>query len=194
MKAFRALVLCIITSASLYAAGAKPSLKTNLLGDALLSPNVGVEVAVAPKLTVDVPLSFNGWTLSHERRWKHATIQPGIRYWFCNPYAGHFVGAHVHGGIYNIGGIHNNISFLGTDFSKLTDSRFQGWFLGAGVSYGYSWILNRHWNIEAEIGFGWSYTRYDRYPCQHCGKKIESDKAHNYVGPTKAAVNLVYAF
>ncbi|WP_288083424.1 DUF3575 domain-containing protein, partial [Xylanibacter rodentium] len=27
-----------------------------------------------------------------------------------------------------------------------------------------------------------------------CGKKVETDRPHHYVGPTKAAVNLVYLF
>ena len=51
-----------------------------------------------------------------------------------------------------------------------------------------------HWNIEAEFGFGYIYTHYDVYPCARCGTKIAKDRSHNYVGPTKAAINLVYTF
>lgn len=174
--------------------GQTVALKNNLIGDALLNVNAGVEIGLAPKWTLDIPASFNGWTLSHDRRWKHWYVQPGARYWFCDRFAGHFVGFHAHGGQYNIGGLHNDIDFLGTDFSKLRDTRYQGWFIGTGVSYGYSWILGKHWNFEAEIGFGYSYTRSDRFPCAHCGTKIENDKSHNYVGPTKAALNIVYLF
>ena len=65
---------------------------------------------------------------------------------------------------------------------------------GAGMAYGYDWILGRHWNVEGEIGLGWIYTRYDSFPCAGCGKKLSEGKTHNYVGPTKAAVNLVYTF
>ena len=90
----------------------------------------------------------------------------------------------------NIGG-HN---FLGSDLKQLEDHRFQGWFAGAGVGYGYSWILGRHWNIEAEIGIGWAYTRFDKFNCGNCGIKLEEDKPHNYFGPTKAALNLIYVF
>jgi len=32
------------------------------------------------------------------------------------------------------------------------------------------------------------------FPCAHCGTKLASDRQHNYFGPTKAAVNLVYVF
>ena len=121
-------------------------------------------------------------------------VQPEVRYWFCDRFSGHFVGVHVHGGQFNIGGLDNGIKFLGTDFSKLSDSRFQGWFAGAGVSYGYDWILSRHWNLEAELGLGYSYTRFDQYRCAGCGKKVATDKAHNYVGITRIALNLVYLF
>ena len=86
------------------------------------------------------------------------------------------------------------INFLGTDAHKLKDSRYQGWFVGTGIAYGYTWILGRHWNLEAEIGFGYSYTRYDLFQCAGCGRKIETDKTHHYIGPTKAAINLVYVF
>ncbi len=187
-------MLGIALSLSSVATGQKVALKNNLIGDALLNPNIGVEVGVAPHWTVDVPFSFNAWNLSHDRKWKHWYVQPGARYWFCDRFAGHFVGVHAHGGKYNIGGFDGKIKFLNTDFRRLDDSRFQGWFAGAGISYGYSWILGKHWNVEAEIGFGWSYTRYDRFECAGCGRKVESDRVHNYVGPTKAAISMVYMF
>lgn len=174
--------------------GQDVALKTNLLDDMVLDVNVGAEVGLAPRWTLDVPVSYNGWKLSHNRRWKHITVQPGVRHWFCEKFSGHFIGLHVHGGLYNIGGFDGKVNFLGTDLRKLKDSRYQGWFAGAGVSYGYAWIMDTHWNIEAEIGLGYSYTRYDQFRCAGCGKKIKTDKAHNYVGPTKAAINIVYLF
>lgn len=170
------------------------AIKTNILSDVFLNINTGLEVGLAPRWTLDVSGELNAWTLSHDRRWKHWAVQPEARYWFCDRFAGHFVGAHLHGGQYNIGGIDNDFNLLGTDFSTLKDTRYQGWFVGAGIAYGYAWILGRHWNIEAEIGVGYSYTRYDRFRCAGCGKKVGENKPHNYFGPTKAAVNLVYLF
>ncbi len=172
----------------------KVAVKTNLLSDAVLNPNLGIEVGLAPKWTLDVTGQCNTWKLSHDRRWKHWAIQPEIRYWLCDRFSAHFFGFHLHGGQYNIGGFDGRINFLGTDARKLKDSRYQGWFGGIGVAYGYAWILNRHWNLEAEAGFGYSYTRYDRFRCAGCGKKVEINKPHHYVGLTKAAINLVYLF
>ena len=169
------------------------AMKTDLVNDALLSPNLGVEVGLAPKWSLDVRAELNAWSVNGHK-WKHWFVQPEARYWLCQRFAGHFFGVHAIGGQYNFGGLKNNVSWLGSDFSALSDSRYQGWFVGAGVAYGYAWILGRHWNLEAEIGFGYAYTRYDRYRCAGCGRKVESDKSHHYVGPTKAAVNLVYLF
>lgn len=169
------------------------AIKTNLLYDATATINAGIEVKFAPQWTGDLSGNLNAWAIK-DHRWKHWLVQPEVRYWFCEAFSGHFVAAHLIGGQYNFGNLDMNFKFLGTDFSKLRDYRFQGWMGGAGIAYGYSWILDRHWNIEAEIGLGWVYTRYDKFECADCGKKVETDRPHNYVGPTKAAVNLIYTF
>lgn len=170
------------------------AVKTNLVSDALANANIGAEMTLAPRWSADFTGDFNFWNLSHQRKWKHWLVQPEVRYWFCEAMGGHFVAAHLIGGEYNMGGLDMPFKFLGTDFHKLRDSRFQGWMAGAGVAYGYSWLLGKHWNLEAEIGIGYVYSRYDRFECAGCGRKVESGKSHHYVGPTKAAVNLVYVF
>lgn len=172
----------------------KVAFKTNLISDALLSPNVGIEVSVAPKMTLDFSGEFNLWKLSGDKQWRHVAFQPELRYWLCDRFAGHFFGVHLLGGQYNIGGINTDFKLLGTDFSKLRNTRFQGWFGGAGVAYGYDWILGKNWNLEAVIGLGWTYTRYDQFRCTGCGKKIKENTPHNYFGPTKVAINIEYLF
>ena len=187
--------LCLYVLAMPGAGAQDFAVKTNLLYDiAAYTANLGVEIGLAPRWTLDVSANYNGWTLSDNRRWKHWVVQPEARYWLCDRFAGHFFGLHAHGGQFNIGGLKNGISFLGSDFSKLENRRYQGWLAGAGIAYGYSWILGKHWNLEAEIGLGYIYTRFDTYPCADCGRKIAEDGSHHYVGPTKAAINLVYMF
>lgn len=186
-------LLVLLLGASLGARGQSLALKTNLLYDALLNANAGVEVGMSPRWTLDVSGNYNAWTVN-KHKWKHWLLQSEARYWFCERFAGDFLGFHLLGGQYNAGNLKNNIRLLGTDFSKLSDTRHQGWFVGAGVAYGHAWVLGDHWNLEGEIGIGWAYTRYDVYPCAVCGTKLESGKGHNYFGPTKAALNLVYVF
>ena len=169
------------------------AVKTNLLYDATLSINLGAEMEIAPQWSVDLSGNLNAWTLSHGRRWKHWFLQPEARYWLCEPLGGHFFGAHLIGGQYNVGNIGADFTFLGTNFDKTRHHRYQGWCGGAGIAYGYSWLLNRHWNLEAEIGIGWTHSRFDRFDCSGCGKALDSGH-HNYFGPTKLAINIVYVF
>lgn len=193
MKRILSILACI---ASAVAASAQTAaVKTNLLYDATATINAGVEVALAPKWSLDLSGNYNSWTMPGNRKWKHWLAQPEARYWFCDKFAGHFLGVHALGGQCNVGNIDlHGLKFLGTDFGKLKDNRYQGWFAGAGVAYGYAWVLGRHWNLETEIGVGYIYTRYDKFQCVDCGRRLAENVPHNYFGPTKAAINLVYLF
>lgn len=171
------------------------AVKTNLLNDATATVNIGGEVQLAPKWSLDISGDMNFWSFSNGKRWKHWLIQPEARYWFCSAMGGHFVALHALGGQYNIGKVNLDfLSFLGSNFKEFKDYRHQGWYGGAGIGYGYSWLLSRHWNLEAEVAVGYVYTRYDVYQCDGCGKKIDADRSRNYFGPTKVALNIVYVF
>ena len=84
-------------------------------------------------------------------------------------------------------------SFFHKGFRKIKDFRYEGYAVGAGLAYGYAFALGTHWNLELEVGAGYVYTWFDRFPCKECGRKID-DGSHHYFGPTKAAVNIVYLF
>ncbi len=170
------------------------AVKTNLAYWATTTPNLGIEIALAPKWTLDVSGGYNPWTFSDNKKLKHWLVQPELRYWLCEKMGGHFFGLHLQGGQYNLGNINANFKMLGTDFSQLKDYRYEGWFAGAGIGYGYAWMLGEHFNLEAELGVGYSYSRYDNYECATCGTQVSKGKSHNYLGPTKAAINLVYVF
>ncbi len=180
---------------SLFTARAQDvALKTNLLYDAFENINLGIEFGMAPRWTMDISGEVNLWTLSHDRKWKHWFVQPEARYWFCDRFSGHFIGIHAIGGQYNVGNINPGFKLFGTDFRNLAHNRYQGWAVGGGVAYGYGFILGKHWNLELEVGIGYVYTEYDKFECLDCGQKIANNVPHNYWGPTKAAINIVYVF
>lgn len=190
----KSILVLLFASIMQYVSAQEIGIKTNLVSDALLNANIGAEMRLSPKWSIDITGDFNFWDLSHDRKWKHWTVMPEARYWLCDAMGGHFFGAHLLGGEFNVGNLDLPFSFLGTDFRQLRDNRFQGWQAGVGIAYGYSWLLSKHWNLEAEIGIGYVYSRYDRFECADCGRKVESDRSHHYFGPTKAAINLVYVF
>jgi len=163
------------------------ALKTNLLYDVgLITPNIAVEFGMGKKFTTEISFAYNPWEIDKKKhkQIKHWVIKPEFRYWFCERFSGHFMGIHPFYGEYNVSGY--KIPSL---FKK--EFRYEGNAIGAGISYGYHWILGSHWSIEASIGVGNAYLDYDRFECGECGQKLET-KSKNYFGPTKAAVSLIY--
>lgn len=161
------------------------ALKSNLLYDATTTINLGAEIKTHPKWTLELPVNYNPWTLSDGKKLKHILFQPEMRYWFCESFYGHFVGVHAHGAYYNV-------AHLGSLFSDhMNEYRHQGWLVGAGVSYGYHWILSDRWSFEATIGVGYAYLKYDDYKCEECGQKYP-DNTKNYFGPTKIGASIIY--
>lgn len=156
--------------------------KTNLLYDITTTFNLGLEVGLGPRMTLDISGNYNPWRF-HDYRLKHGLIQPELRYWTCEKFNSHFFGLHGFYGSYNVGGLPFN--------SNIRHNRYQGYLYGGGLSYGYQWILSDHWNLEASIGLGYAYIRYKKYPCEDCGEMIKKDH-RNYIGPTKAAISLIY--
>lgn len=163
-------------------------LKSNLLYDATASINVGMEFGLNEKWSLDISGSYNPWSFSG-KKWQHWFIQPEARYWFHNKLEGHFVGAHLISGAYNVGGIRFPMNILGDNIKK--DYRYEGWFIGSGIVYGYSWKLSPRWNIEAGLGVGYIGSDYDKYECVECGGWI-SDGFNSYLGLTKLSVSIIY--
>jgi hypothetical protein len=163
------------------------ALKTNILEWGIATPNLGAEVTLAPHWSLEVAGSVNPFKFSDNKKWKHYQGTLEARYWLKESMNGHFFGVHVGGGEYNVAGI--KVPFWG--FEK--DSRYEGWHVRAGVTYGYHWALNHHWSIEALLGLGVVHTNYDRYECTNCGKNY-GNKTKTFFAPTRLALNLAYTF
>ena len=180
--------------------GTEVAVKTNLLYDATTTPNIGVEIGVGNKNTLQVFYGLNPWkfhTANSYRQVKHWLVMPEFRWWNCTKFNGHFYGVHLMGGQFNAANINvpvPGVFFSGDNIRKgVRDTRYEGKYAGLGVTYGYQWILDRHWNVEAEIGVGYDHIWYDRYPCHQCGAKIDTGHS-NYAGITKIGLSILYLF
>ena len=77
------------------------ALKTNLLYDATTTPNIGMEVGIDKKHTIQAFYGLNPWKFGHgedQKFVKHWVVNPEFRYWFCHRFNGSFVGIHAFGG------------------------------------------------------------------------------------------------
>lgn len=154
------------------AVSAQWALKNNLLYDAALTWNAGVETRIRPQWTLALGAGYSPYKLgtNSTQRWRHLMIMPEARYWFCEAYARHFISMNA---VYS----HYNASKLNLPIYGTGDYRYQGDFAGAGASYGYAVAIgkNKHWNVEFEVGADLCYSWYDKYECEHCGDELGSE-------------------
>ena len=162
--------------------------KTNLLQDVTTTLNLGTEFALGRKTTLDLSLSYNPWAFSGARKFKHLMFQPEFRWWQCERFNRGFWGAHLLGGIFNVGGLDWPFPFTERNTKS---ERFEGWFVGAGIGYGWNYYLSPHWSLELEAGVGYIYSDFTRYRCEKCGEEL-GKQTKQYFGPTKLAVSLIY--
>lgn len=158
--------------------GQDVAVKTNVVYWATITLNLGAEVGISPKMTIDLIGTYNPFKFRDNKKIMNWLIQPEWRYWACRRFAGHFWGVHAHYGKYNGG---------------LKKYRYDGWLAGAGISYGYQWLIGKRWNLEAELGLGYAYLSFDKFIRNKCGKFVDSGHK-NYVGPTKLNISFMYFF
>mgnify|MGYP000846027008 FL=1 len=167
--------------------GQEIAIKTNLAYWATTTPNLGLELGLSKKSTLEIGGGLNVFSYSNNKSFKHWLVQPEYRWWFCEAFNGHFLGIHAHAAQFNVGGWDIPIGRL--DVFK--DKRYEGYLYGGGISYGYQWVLSPRWNFEFNIGAGYARIHYDEYPCKDCGTKLDEGN-YNYWGITKAALSFIY--
>lgn len=108
------------------------------------------------------------------------TVLPGVRYWFRESFRDPFVGFSVLASRYNIGNIWDKY-------------RYDGWGLGAGLSFGWTYPMAPRWNFEWELGLAAFWANHDKSLCKTCGYKFDHERKV-YLIPHKISVNLIYLF
>lgn len=106
MKAICYIIFTLLTSLTV---SGQVAVKTNVLYDATSTPNLGVEVGVGGKSTINLVYGLNPWKFnssSHGERYaKHWVIMPEYRWWQCSRFNGHFFGVHAMGGQMNVANV-----------------------------------------------------------------------------------------
>lgn len=172
---------------SLYASAQHVAFKNNIVYDATATPNLGLEVGLGKKVTMDLSAGYNPFEFSNDKQFKHWLAHAGVRFWICEKFNGTFIGVHALGGQYDVAGFKLPFDM----FKKLRDHRYDGYMYGGGVSIGHQWILNKRWGIEGEIGAGYARMHYDEYAKGKDMPKLRTGN-HNYWGVTKASISFIY--
>ena len=143
------------------------ALRTNLLYDATLSPNLGFDVRVDSAWTVGLLAGVNAWDIdkAENKKWRHMLFSLRARKFRKNLFEkGYYEGDLIYSH-FNVG----NIKFPFGLYSAVKNHRLQGDLVALGGKYGYSWILARDWRLEAEGGIAVGYAWFKEYDCPHCG-------------------------
>lgn len=160
------------------------SLKTNLLYDAALIPNIGAEFYAGRGWSLGGSWMYAWW--KSDKRHNYWRIYGGeldIRKYFGRrasekPLTGHHLGLYGQMLTYDF-------ETGGTGYqSKLS--------YGVGIEYGYSLPLGRRLNLDFGIGVGYlggEYKKYDPIDGHYVWK---ATKQRHWFGPTKAEVSLVW--
>ena len=165
------------------------ALRTNLLYDATLSPNIGVDVRVDSTWTVGLLAGINAWDIDKEKnkKWRHMLFSLRARKYLNDTiYHKRYVEVDAIYSHFNVG----NVKFPFGLYKSVRDRRLQGDLVALGGKYGYSWILARNWRIEAEAGVAVGYAWFKEYDCPHCGTFL-GDGDRIFLLP-QVGINVVY--
>lgn len=167
--------------------------KTNLVYDALLVPNIGLEFYLGRNWSIGADWMYSWWSKnSRHRYWRIYGGGITLRRWFGRaasekPLTGHHIGVYGLAGTYDI-------EFGGTGYmgGKPGDNMFARMSYGGGIEYGYSLPLTRRLNMDFTIGLGYLGGKYYKYkPYEGHYVWLETKNRH-YFGPTKIEVSLVW--
>ncbi len=162
------------------------AVKTNLLFDAALMPNIELEVPIGKRWSLNGEYMFPWWLINDDRYCLQILMgglevryRPGKRSGR-DVLTGHFLGLYAGGGKYDL---------------QWDKNGYQGeFFIAAGVSYGYAHSIARNLRLEYNIGIGMLRTDYRHYHSRDNHRTLlwQENGEYTWLGPTKLKISLVW--
>ena len=159
-------------------------LSTNMLYDAALVPNVGVEYAFGRHWSAKVNAMYAWWSNdSRHRYWRVAGGSVELRRWLGSKVSAFLLKGH-HVGVY-AGAYKYDFELGGT--GNMADFNYS-----VGVSYGYSMPIGRKLSLDMGLSFGYIGGEYTKYDHEDGCYVWLADMRRNYFGVTRAEASLVW--
>jgi len=162
------------------------AVKTNLLFDAALMPNIELEVPIGKRWSLNGEYMFPWWLINDDRYCLQILMgglevryRPGKRSGR-DVLTGHFIGLYAGGGKYDL---------------QWDKNGYQGeFFIAAGVSYGYAHSIARNLRLEYNIGIGMLRTDYRHYHSRDNHRTLlwQENGEYTWLGPTKLKISLAW--
>lgn len=162
------------------------------------SPNIGMEFPLSRQFTVGgealwMPYMFK----KNEKVFRALQATVEFRYYVSprsfytnDVWDGFYIGPYAMYGNYNVGWPKKGLANLEND-------RRVGWGVSTGVTTGYKFSFNSRWGLDLNIGFGYVFLQYDKYPLggEYATPDWIKEKkvTENLFFPTKVGINLTYS-
>lgn len=168
-------------------------LRSNLLADIILIPNLGVEFSLGNRWSLAID-GHAAWWHKHSSHYYKETYGGYVtmRKYFGktikgswssvdgqSPFRGHHLGAYVMALTYDFA-------------SGGTGYQSSRWNYGGGIEYGYTHPIAKHWNIDVSIGVGYLGGKYKKYEPMDDHYVWQNTTRRHWFGPTKLEVSLVW--
>lgn len=169
------------------------ALKTNLLYDAALVPNLGAEFYVGRGWSVGGSWMYAWWNSDRKHRyWRTYGGELDIRKYFGRragekPLTGHHLG--LYGQMLTYDFETGGKGYMG---GRPGGTLWDKMHWGVGLEYGYSLPVGRRLNLDFGIGVGYLGGEYREYTPQDGHYLWQRTKKRHWFGPTKAEVSLVW--
>lgn len=160
------------------------ALKSNLLYDALLVPNLSLEASIGSGWTLGAGGMLAWWSKDAKHRyWRIYGGGLEVRKYFgtlskSKPLQGH------HLGIYG--------DFLTYDFEFGAKGYQSKATYAAGIKYGYSHPIANRLNLDFALGIGYLHSNYKTYVPRDGCYVYQETKKRKWLGPTQAEISLVW--
>lgn len=161
------------------------AVRTNLLYDAAMTPNIGLEFFFHDKWSVAANWMYAWWKSDRKSfYWRVYGGDVEGRWWlgkngYGDKYTGHHLGVYVQAGTFDFE--------LGKKGQVVDD-----WSFGGGVAYGYAMPIARRLNLDFSIGLGYFRGDFKEYQPIDEHYVWQRTKRRNWIGPTKAEITLVW--
>lgn len=159
-------------------------LRTNLLYDVCLLPNIGMEWKIADRYTL-VGSIMGTWlsSRSKNRFWRINAAEVELRRW----HGGFFDAFTTHGFHYGVYASCGRFDLEWGGKGQMSDFSYSG-----GLALGYAFPIGRTLSLDASAGVGYVGGRYKEYEPENGNYVWKADKQRHYFGPTKAELTLVW--
>ncbi|MCE9205054.1 DUF3575 domain-containing protein [Bacteroides thetaiotaomicron] len=168
-------------------------IKTNLLYDIFLIPNIGIEFYLGKGWSLGGSWMYAWWKKDRRHRyWRVYGGEVGLRKYFAShavgrPLSGHHIG--VYGQVltydFELGGK----GYMG---GRPGGSLWEKSNYGFGLEYGYSLAIAKRLNLDFSLGVGYLGGIYYKYVPMDSRYVWQSTRQRHWFGPTKAEVSLVW--